>query len=425
VLWPGGSLVVNLPARGVLVLGRASDADVSIPDASVSREHARLHIGSTLSLEDLGSANGSRVDGVPLPPGERRELVLGAIAELGGSRLIAHYRQPAAGASSPMDRVFEIIERIAPSEISVILGGETGVGKEVMAERIHASSPRASGPLVRLHCAALPENLLESELFGYERGAFTGAQIAKPGLLESAERGTVLLDEIGELPMSIQVKLLRALESRQVLRLGALRPRPIDVRFIAATHRDLEVLAVMGSFRSDLLYRLNGITIVVPPLRARPGEIPALARLFVGEACARAGALPLDITPDALALLSSYRWPGNVRELRNVVERAALLANGGDIDVQHISFGKAGGEPPRAPLPPSPSVVPPPNLPPGPGRSEAGRDGDSERDRILEALKRTAGNQTEAAKLLGMTRRMLVYRLDQLAVARPRRGLDR
>jgi DNA-binding NtrC family response regulator len=333
---------------------------------------------------------------------------------------------PGIHTESPiMQAVYRDAAVIAPSATRVLITGESGVGKEVIAELIHAWSPRASGPFVRVNCAAIPENLLESELFGYERGAFTGAQIAKPGLLESAERGTVLLDEIGELPMSIQVKLLRALESRQVLRLGALRPRPIDVRFIAATHRDLEVLAVMGSFRSDLLYRLNGITIVVPPLRARPGEIPALARLFVGEACARAGAPPLDITPDALALLSSYRWPGNVRELRNVVERAALLANGGDIDVQHISFGKAGGEPPRAPLPPSPSVAPPPNLPPGPGRSEAGRDGDSERDRILEALKRTAGNQTEAAKLLGMTRRMLVYRLDQLAVARPRRGLDR
>ena len=327
--------------------------------------------------------------------------------------------------STAMAGVHELVALVAGSTISVLIMGETGVGKEVLAESIHRQSPRADKALLRLNCAALSETLLESELFGHERGAFTGAFAQKRGLLETADGGTVFLDEIGELPMAVQVKLLRVIEERTVTRVGGLASRLLDVRFVAATNRDLEVEVARGTFRQDLFFRLNGITIVVPPLRARPGEIPALARLFVGEACARAGAPPLDITPDALALLSSYRWPGNVRELRNVVERAALLANGGDIDVQHISFGKAGGEPPRAPLPPSPSVAPPPNLPPGPGRSEAGRDGDSERDRILEALKRTAGNQTEAAKLLGMTRRMLVYRLDQLAVARPRRGLDR
>jgi len=415
--------VQELPTRGTLVIGRAADAHVSIPDASVSRRHAQLHVGSTLTIEDLGSANGTRVDGAPLAPGERRELVLGAIAEVGAARLVAHYTAKAAGVASPMDRVFEIIERVAPSEISVILGGETGVGKEVMAERIHARSARASGPLVRLHCAALPENLLESELFGYERGAFTGAVAPKPGLLESAERGTVLLDEIGELPPSIQAKLLRSLESRQVLRLGALRPRPIDVRFIAASHRDLEVLAVMGLFRADLLYRLNGITIVVPPLRTRPMEIPALARTFVADACARAGRPPLEIADDVVALLSSYRWPGNVRELRNVVERAALLSEGNRIEVHHVSFGRAGIDlPARPPTVPAPSFAPPPRHA---SSSADPPDAAAERDRILDALTRTAGNQTEAAKLLGMTRRMLIYRLDQLGVARPRRAVDR
>jgi transcriptional regulator with GAF, ATPase, and Fis domain len=416
-------MTVDLPPRGELVLGRAADADVCIPDASVSRRHARIHVGATLSIEDLGSANGSRVDGTRLTPGERRELVLGTVAEVGGARVIAHYAAPAPGVASPMDRVFEVVDRIAPSEVSVIVNGETGVGKEVISERIVARSARARGPFVKLHCAALPENLLESELFGYERGAFTGATAQKPGLLESAERGTVLLDEIGELPLNLQAKLLRALESREVLRLGALKPRPIDVRFIAATHRDLEVLVLMGSFRADLLYRLNGITIVVPPLRVRAGEIPDLARTFVAEACARAGKPLSSIAPDALALLSSYRWPGNVRELRNVVERAALLSSGSAIQVQHVSFGKTGVHlPPPAPMPPSPSVAPPPLDTVAPG---GGGDGsDEERERILAALAQTAGNQTEAAKLLGLTRRMLIYRLDQLGVARPRRVID-
>jgi two-component system, NtrC family, response regulator AtoC len=423
VLWPGGSQILTLPERGVLVVGRGAEADVCISDASVSRRHAQIHVGSELTLEDLGSANGTRVDGTPLSRGERRELVLGAIAELGSARIIAHYAPPAAGVASPMDRVFEVVERVAPSEISVILGGETGVGKEVIAERIHARSPRAAGPLVRLHCAALPENLLESELFGYERGAFTGATAAKPGLLESAGRGTVLLDEIGELPLNIQAKLLRALESREVHRLGALRPRPIDVRFIAASHRDLDVLAVMGSFRSDLLYRLNGITIVVPPLRARPMEIPDLTRTFIAEACARANQPVVDIDAAALALLSSYRWPGNVRELRNVVERAVLLSAGRPVEVEHVTFGKEGTVPTRAPMPPAPSMIPPP-MPDSPS-SPSASEGDAERERILDALARTAGNQTEAAKLLGMTRRMLIYRLDQLSVVRPRRGQTR
>ena len=412
-VWSEGSLALELPTSGCLVIGRAADADVSIPHVSVSRRHAQLNLGDgTLAIEDLGSANGTLVDGVPLPPGERRPLVLGAVVELGSARVIAHYAPPQV-ASSPMQAVFEVIDRVAPSTLSIILSGETGVGKEILAERIHALSSRRQGPLVKLHCAALPEQLLETELFGHERGAFTGAVRAKEGLLEAAHGGTVLLDEIGELPATTQAKLLRALESREVLRVGAVRTRPIDVRFIAATHRDLDVLVVMGSFREDLLYRLNGVTIAVPPLRTRTADIQGLAHDLVDEACRRAHKAPRTLSAGALTLIECYRWPGNVRELRNVLDRAVLLSEGTSVDAEHITFGKTGAAGVARQARATPSVAPPPT-------GVASQS--DERARILDALARTGGNQTEAAKLLGMTRRMLMYRLDQLSLPRPRRA---
>jgi transcriptional regulator with PAS, ATPase and Fis domain len=278
----------------------------------------------------------------------------------------------------------------------------------VLAETIHRKSPRTRGPFVRLNCAALPDNLLESELFGYERGAFTGAVSPKPGLLEAAHGGTVFLDEIAELPLPTQAKLLRVLESGEVTRVGSLKPRPIDVRFLSATNRDLEALVSGGTFRQDLYYRLNGISIQVPPLRERKVEIRALARAFLRDACKKAGRADLSISPAALAKLESHAWPGNVRELRNVIERAAILCTGGALEAEHVLLGTSGS-PPRAPAIPAPAA------------SAANDVAASERQRIIDALDKCGGNQKEAAKVLGISRRTLVYRLDSYGLPRPRK----
>ena len=236
-----------------------------------------------MTLEDLGSANGFRVDGVPVVG--QATVALGAILEIGAVRLVVRVKP--AGAADPMAEVQGLVGKVAESALSLILLGETGVGKAVLAEQIHAAS-RRSGPLVRIHCAGLAQSLLESELFGYERGAFTGATQAKAGLIESAD-GDAFLDELGEMPEATQTKLLRVLESREVRRLGALRAKAVDVRFVSATHRDLRTLAALGRFREDLLFRLNGLTVRIPPLRERRGEILALAERFLRAACARAG----------------------------------------------------------------------------------------------------------------------------------------
>jgi transcriptional regulator with PAS, ATPase and Fis domain len=288
----------------------------------------------------------------------------------------------------------------------------------------------------------LTESLLESELFGHERGAFTGAVQAKPGLLETADGGTVFLDEIGELPMSTQVKLLRVLEERQVLRVGSLKARPIDVRFVAATNRDLEAEIDRGTFRRDLYYRLNGISLMIPPLRERVSEIEGLARAFILNACRQVGrGRPPALAADALDLMRRYSWPGNIRELRNVIERAVLLAGDGDIGVEHLPVEKlratlahpstpdlaSFNPPPASPPPAAPAAAPP--RPADAAATDSGRlraDLEAvERQHILDALAKTGGNQTEAARLLGISRRTLLTRLDHYAISRPRKGRSR
>jgi transcriptional regulator of acetoin/glycerol metabolism len=240
---------------------------------------------------------------------------------------------PALAAVGPMRGVLALADRVAVGEISVLIVGETGVGQELLAEHIHARSPRAARPLVKLHCAAMPEPQLESALFGHPKAAFTGAA-ARPGLLEQADGGSVFLDEIGELPPAIQTRLLRVLEQRDSLRAGG-RTRAIDVRFLAATHRDLEAAIAAGRFRDDLYFRIAGVTLHVPPLRERPDEILPLAEQFAGRAAAALGRPTPAISPAARELLRGYRWPGNVRELRNVIERATQLCDG-TIDVGQL-----------------------------------------------------------------------------------------
>ena len=550
VVVAGGTATAHpLPAAGNLTIGRAPDSDVRIDDGSISRKHAVLRIAAPMSIEDLGSANGTRVRTVRLEPGrpvtfgpgevvnlgsviaivqsdpsaarpwrlwshgyfedrlenlcaaplgelavlrvrtesptdhlaevvgevvrpgdlaaawgpaeiellvtgrdepraestaaeiQQRLQRRGVVAQVGIARwprdgrsaqaLIAaagsawRTAEPAARpgegivvADEAMRRLYDLVARVAPGTIGVLLTGETGVGTEVVAEAVHRLSPRAARPLLRLNCAALSETLLESELFGHDRGAFTGAVQAKPGLLETADGGTILLDEVGELPLATQAKLLRVLEERQVLRVGGLTPRAIDVRFVAATNRDLEAEVRRGAFRQDLLFRLNGVTLTVPPLRERVSEIEPMARAFLHATCHRlARSREPGLSAEAVTFLCTYDWPGNVRELRNVIERAVLLCDEPLIGLDHLPTEKRSATLSASRPPPAP-VLPQSSAP------EALRKDlqDVEKQHILDALAQCGGNQTQAAKLLGISRRTLTSRLTDYGVPRPRKG---
>ena len=466
VLWPGGWVTHGLDFGPVLV-GRAQECDVHVDEASVSRRHVVIHPGvdgAPAEVEDLGSANGTRVGGRRLAAKERAALAPGDLVEMGKAILVVEVARPVARAASmweaptiphadrgaqarvrtleiPMSRplgahaqadaesVTRLVDLVAASNLSVVLLGETGVGKEVTAARIHAGSPRRGGPFVRINCAALAETLLESELFGHERGAFTGAVKAKTGLLEAANGGTVLLDEVGEMPLTTQAKLLRVLESREIMRVGSVETRAIDVRLVAATNRDLPSVVAAGGFRSDLYFRLNGITIRIPPLRERRAEILPLAQLFLAQA---SQGRPAAFTPAALAKLESHAWPGNVRELRNVIERAVVLSGvsqgTGRVDAEHLAIetmmfvqplqaAPSGASRMSAPTEPPPAMFAP--VAAGDLRADVE---DFERKRIEQALVAAQGNQTRAAELLGISRRTLVSRLDAFGMPRPRKN---
>jgi two-component system response regulator AtoC len=300
-----------------------------------------------------------------------------------------------------MRELFELVRRVARATTTLLVVGESGVGKEVVAAELHAASPRAQGPFVELNCAALPGDLIESELFGHERGAFTGADRKRVGMVEAADGGTLFLDEIGELPLPLQAKLLRVLENKTVQPLGASEGRRIDVRFVAATNRKLDEEVRAGRFREDLYFRLSTIVLEVPPLRERPGDLRALARQFVAAFSAAAGRSPPVMSEGFLAQLASYPWPGNVRELRNAIERAVVLGKGGELLPKH--------------LPERLREVDPPSSADGPMRKQLD---DVEKKSIEAALQETHGNRTHAARKLGISRRTLIYKLHKYGLIR-------
>ncbi len=414
-----------LPAAGTVTLGRSATCTVRLDDAMASREHARLHVtpgesGPTFTIEDAGSANGTRVREVLIQPAEVVALAPGEAIMIGstvvmvaqdrgaglrGLRSDADGKAAVAGGTA-MNRVRALAMRAAPSSINVLILGEMGVGKDVLARAIHQMSKRADKPFLRINCGGIPEALLESELFGHEKGAFTGASTSKPGLFEAANGGTVFLDEIGEMPMPMQVKLLQVLETREVRPVGGrLEGRPIDVRFISATNIDIEAAVRRGTFRGDLMYRLNTLTLAIPPLRERVDELAPLVATFLAQLGPELGrGEELTVSAEAMACLRAYSWPGNIRELKNVIERAILLCDGREIAPEHLPPDTVGSRPARTLVP----LEDPEER--------------ADRQRILDALEACAGNQKRAAARLGISRTTLSARLDLYGIPRPQKG---
>ena len=554
-----------LPAEGTVTVGRSPSADVQIAHTSMSRQHARIHIGERLEIEDLGSVNGTHVRGEPLVANERAEIRPGDSIQFGSATVLVQsvgpkgrrprriwrhdyfelrldeecsratrsngefavvriHRPPQrervggtellssalrsqdvlalyapheyelllidadrasvdivierireamgpsakvgtalfptdgrdpdtlmaracaavidrAPSSSPPPRIViasarmrelhQLAAKVARGQISVLLLGETGVGKEIFAQQIHRQSRRARGPFVGLNCAAVPENLLESELFGHLRGSFTGAVKDKRGLIAAADGGTLFLDEIGDMPPAIQAKLLRAIETREITPVGSVSCETVDVRFVAATHRDLLEACQRGTFRADLYFRLNGVSLTIPPLRERREEIVALSENILSYLAARDGReQPPGLSPEAVTWLERYPWPGNIRELRNVLERAILLCADNEITPAALPLQKMDAIEESLPPEPLPSPPRPPrqqgSTDPAAGREEPTLpSGDvdpdaAERNRIVAALSACGGNQTRAAKALGLSRRTLVSRLAKWNIPRPR-----
>jgi transcriptional regulator with PAS, ATPase and Fis domain len=413
---PDGALqVMPLLEGATITFGRGADADVRTDSARVSRLHACFALqGGRIQVHDLASRNGTRVNGA-LVRDARTELEGGDVVHVGPLEVVvaqvasANVRAPVATsvgvegiivADSSMVKLFAVARRLAAVTSTVLVTGETGAGKEVVAEQVHRWSGRG-GAFVRLNCASLPENLLESELYGHERGAFTGAERRRTGYFEAAHGGTLLLDEIGEMPVALQAKLLRVLETRTLTRVGGTAEIPVEARILCATHRDLRRAVAEGRFREDLYYRISAFTLDVPPLRERPTELLLLAELFAGRFAADLGRKAPRITPEAQALLAAHTWPGNVRELRNVIEHAIVLHDGPTLDTTDL--------PDLVPVPATRAVTSSRQITePTPIREQMN---DVERDAIRGALQAEGGNRTRAARRLDMSRRALIYKM--------------
>jgi two-component system response regulator AtoC len=309
------------------------------------------------------------------------------------------------GTSEALKRVIDMAQRAAPTDLTVLIHGESGTGKELMARAIHRLSSCKDGPFIPVNCAAIPEGLLESELFGHERGAFTGAIRARPGRFELAREGTLFLDEIGDMPVAMQAKILRVLQERQFERVGGTRSIGADVRVIAATHQDLEAMAAEGRFRSDLFYRLQGVRLVMPPLRERIDDLPLLVTHLLERAAQRLWRQPATVSTEALRCLWTYPWPGNIRELQHVLEGAMVLSDG-VILPEHLPAAVQRGAKAPAVGEASPAVI---------GSLDEALE-DWERRAILDALQKAHGVQARAAKILGITERSLWYRVKKLKI---------
>jgi DNA-binding NtrC family response regulator len=446
--------VLRLPDSGVVTLGRGAGSDLHMNDDSVSRQHARIYLPS-LEIEDLGSRNGTWVldaadhaslssvsdksacEELRLGRHVRCHFEPGAFLKLGGvtcqvqrgARSVHTLPVPPPSAEElPISedpetiQLYALAERVAGTDLPLLILGETGVGKDVLAARVHQLSRRRTGPFVRVNCGALSDSLLESELFGHVRGAFTGAHEAKAGLFELGNGGTLFLDEIGELPLRTQVKLLHVLETGQVTRVGSTKPQRIDVRFVSATNRELARDVAAGSFRKDLFFRINTLCLKIAPLRERRGDILPLVRQFLRRASHNMRVPEPPISPQVEQHLEEYGWPGNVRELKNAVECARLLCGSGPLLPEH--FPTARGLLNPAPdmtdiwTDESPTAVRQ-RLPLQSGPAAAMP---AEHTTVAEALSACGGNQTRAAEMLGISRRTLVNRLNELKLPRPRKG---
>ncbi len=396
--------VTPVPLRGgvPVVLGRDPTANVVLLDASLSRTHARLTFDGKhhVVIQDLGSTNGTILKGhsldKPTPVSHGAEIYFGAV--LG----IVHI--PLAQAipivtddgdivkdAETMKRVLGLVEKYANAAAPVLIGGETGTGKEEIAKLIHRRSPRKDKPFVVLNCASIPPQLVESLLFGHERGAFTGASSQTKGYFEEAHGGTLLLDEIGELSLAAQAALLRVLETGRIVRVGSVREIPLDLRLIAATWRDLKTMCKHGAFREDLFHRLSVLTLDVPPLRDRREDIPALVGRFLQRANKTNARHVQSIDDDALRTLIAYDWPGNIRELRNSIERAVVVTSGEKIRLEDL-----------------PAHIEAKLLPTNLGQGSLNADkGAVVKAALVEALRQAKGDTEEAAKLLGISRRTL------------------
>jgi len=388
----GKELVIQ---KAFVTIGTLPGSDLVLTDPTVSRRHAEVEERSDgYVLRDHNSTNGTFLDGVRV-----REAYLspGSVIRLGQTEMTfspleerIEILQSSAdsfgeliGSSSPMREVYGMLERIAPTDVTVLLEGETGTGKELAARAIHAYSRRADGPFVVFDCGAVAPNLIESELFGHEKGAFTDAVKARQGAFELADNGTIFLDEIGELSPDLQPKLLRALDQRETKRVGADKPMSFNVRVISATNKDLEKEVKAGRFREDLFYRLSVVRVSMPPLRKRKEDIETIAGRLLAGISAEIGKKIAGLSPEAAAALTAYSWPGNVRELRNVLGRAAALSDSGRIDAKDLFLSQ--------------------------GKKTATFDGLSgktleeiEKAAIAATLKSAGGNKTEAAKVLGI-----------------------
>ncbi len=322
-------------------------------------------------------------------------------------------RKSIVGGGTRMEELFKIIDKVADTPSTVLITGESGTGKELVATALHQGSSRRDKPLIKINCAAIPKDLMESELFGYERGAFTGAVSSKPGRFELADGGTLFLDEIGEIPLEMQVKLLRVLQESEFERVGGIKTTRVDVRLIAATNRDLEKETEAGRFRKDLFYRLNVVPIQLPPLRDRVEDIPSLVEHFIEKYNKRLNKKMEGIADEALVLLQGWPWPGNIRELENLMERVILFAEGARIEVKDLPEGVRGG------MPATPTL--PAGATPQPGETPLKdflkqKQAEIEKSFIVQALAKTEGNVTRAAKLLQISRKSLQTKMKEFGL---------